>query len=120
MAEINPEPPLEERKFLLERAKFFREHVQSVLNLAAGSLVLSVTFLHDRAGAARGAEYLRVSWFLLIIAIVLGLGYNYVLSITTKQVGDRYKKLLYFTSAAFHLTFLAAMVYLAKFGLNNI
>jgi hypothetical protein len=33
---------------LLERAKFFRDHVATVLNLATGSLVLSVTFLHDK------------------------------------------------------------------------
>ncbi len=117
---MNSDAQLEERKFFLERAKFFRDHVQSVLNLAAGSLVLSVTFLHDRASAVRGAEYLRVSWYLLIAAIILGLAYNYILSILTKEHGDRYKPLLYLTSAAFHLTFLAAMVYLARFGLNNI
>ncbi len=117
---MSPEPQLEERTFLLERAKFFREHVQSVLNLAAGSLVLSVTFLHDRAGSAKGTEYLRQSWFLLIATIILGLAYNYVLSITTKEHGERYKSLLYAISGAFHLAFLAAMVCLARFGLNNI
>jgi hypothetical protein len=39
---------------LVERAKFFREHMTTVLNLATGALVLSVTFLQDQAGHLQG------------------------------------------------------------------
>jgi hypothetical protein len=47
---------------LLDRAKFFREHVRTILTLATGSFVLSVTFLHDIAPKPQHAEYLKRSW----------------------------------------------------------
>ncbi|MGA8431643.1 MAG: hypothetical protein WB729_17600 [Candidatus Sulfotelmatobacter sp.] len=47
---------------LLERSKFFREHVASVLNLATGALVLSVTFLHNEEGHLKQTWLLERCW----------------------------------------------------------
>ena len=64
---------LEEKKFLLEKAKFFRDHVQGILNLATGSLVLSITFLHDLGTGAIDRSDLGMSWRLLGLSILFGL-----------------------------------------------
>ena len=66
---------------LLDKAKFFREHVQTILSLATGAFVLSVTFLHDITPKAQQVDYLRKSWAIFVCTILLGLAYNYVLSI---------------------------------------
>ncbi|MGA7217590.1 MAG: hypothetical protein WBX38_04715 [Candidatus Sulfotelmatobacter sp.] len=119
-ASITPAPPQGDAdKLLLERAKFFREHVQAVLNLATGALVLSVTFLHDKT-SIRDARDLRISWRLLVAAIFLGILYNYVLAIFTRWGGRRYGSFLSILSLAFHITFFAAVVYMSRFGLSNI
>ena len=104
---------------LLERAKFFREHVQAVLNLATGSLVLSVTFLHDKPNI-RGVPCLRLAWELLVATIFLGVAYNYVLAVRTRPGAGGFSKLLFALSALFHLAFFVSMVLLAKFGLANV
>jgi hypothetical protein len=105
---------------LLERAKFFREHVATVLNLATGSLVLSVTFLHDQTGHLRNTWLLKRSWWLLFLTIFFGVGYNYVLNIYLRQEGARYNTLLKILSFAFHVAFIVAVCYLLRFGLWNI
>ncbi|MGB2605741.1 MAG: hypothetical protein WBC78_19215 [Candidatus Sulfotelmatobacter sp.] len=110
---------LEAEKLLLERAKFFREHVQAVLNLATGALVLSVTFLHDKP-SIRNSRDLRVSWVLLVAAIFLGIVYNYVLAIFTRPGGKRYGTFLTVLSLIFHAAFFAAVVFMSLFGLSNI
>jgi membrane-bound acyltransferase YfiQ involved in biofilm formation len=79
---------------LLDRAKFFREHVQTILSLATGSFVLSVTFLHDIAPKAQHVEYLKHSWVVFVLTILLGLVYNYVLSIYVAIAGKKYGTLL--------------------------
>jgi len=104
---------------LLERTKFFRDHVVTVLNLATGSLVLSVTFLHDKADHLRSAWLLRRSWWLLFLAILFGVAYNYVLNIYLRHKGTRYGFLLEALSLCFHVTFVVAMCYLFRFGLWN-
>jgi hypothetical protein len=103
----------------LERAKFFREHVQSVLNVATGALVLSVTFLHDLKNA-RGLPCLRKSWECLVATIFLGIVYNYILAIRTRPKTERLSPLLFGVSALFHAAFFISMWYLARFGLMNV
>src|SRR5215470_2164773 len=93
---------------LLERAKFFREHVATVLNLATGSLVLSVTFLHDQFGHLHDAWLLKRSWWFLIFAILFGVAYNYTLNIYVRENGNRYAELLKVLSLIFHLSFVVA------------
>jgi succinate dehydrogenase hydrophobic anchor subunit len=105
---------------LLERAKFFREHVSAVLNLATGSLVLSVTFLHDQSGHLRQPWLLKRSWWLLFLTIFLGVAYNYVLNQYVRLDGKRYATLLSILSAMFHAGFVCAVCYLLRFGLWNL
>lgn len=105
---------------LLDRAKFFREHVQTILSLATGSFVLSVTFLHDIATKAQHVEYLRTSWGIFVLTILLGLIYNYVPSIYVTVGGKRYGMLLSITSFFFHFSFVAALYYLLRFGTANL
>ncbi len=104
---------------LLERSKFFREHVQTILNLATGAFVISVTFLNARESLLQ-RESLRFSWVLLVVTICLGLGYNYVLSIYVRREGKSYGRLLNGVSLVFHVAFLAAMLFLLRFGLANV
>jgi Kef-type K+ transport system membrane component KefB len=105
---------------LLERAKFFRDHVATVLNLATGSLVLSVTFLHDKAGSLRDAWLLKLSWWFLLFSILFGVAYNYTLNVYVKAEGDRYGVLLRILSFVFHSAFIVAIFYLFRFGMKNI
>ena len=104
---------------LLERSRFFREHVQTILNLATGALVISVTFLNARDNLLQ-RNSLRWSWVLLVVAISLGLAYNYVLSIYVRGEGKSYGSLLSGLSLVFHVTFLAAVLFLLQFGLANV
>jgi hypothetical protein len=105
---------------LLDRARFFREHVQTILSLATGSFVLSVTFLHDIAPRPQHADYLRISWGIFVLTILLGLIYNYVLSIYVTVEGKKYGTLLSIISFLFHLSFIAAIYYLLRFATDNL
>jgi hypothetical protein len=105
---------------LLERAKFFREHIQTILSLATGSFVLSVTFLHDVATKAQHVEFLKTSWGIFVLTILLGLIYNYVLSIYVSVAGRKYGNLLSVVSFLFHLSFVAAIYYMLRFGTANL
>ena len=105
---------------LLDRAKFFREHVQTILSLATGSFVLSVTFLHDILPKAQHVEYLRRSWGIFVLTILLGLTYNYVLSIYVSLAGKQYGNLLRVISFLFHVSFVVAIYYMLLFGTANL
>lgn len=105
---------------LLERAKFFREHVQTILSLATGAFVLSITFLHDIAPKAQRVDYLRTSWAIFVLTILLGLAYNYVLSIYVVVGGKKYGTVLNLISFAFHGAFVAAIYCMLRFGVANL
>jgi hypothetical protein len=105
---------------LLDRAKFFREHVQTILSLATGAFVLSVTFLHDIAPKAQHVDYLRKSWWIFVLTILLGLIYNYVLSIYVVVEGKKYGTLLSGISFLFHASFVGAIYFLLRFGTANL
>ena len=105
---------------LLEKTKFFREHVQTVLGLATGSFVLSVTFLHDQTGHLHGVQCLRLAWEILGVSILLGLAYNYVLTIFLNVKGKHFDTSLSVLSLLFHGSFVLSMYYLLRFGLSNI
>src|SRR5450755_3885699 len=93
---------------LIERAKLFREHMATVLNLATGALVLSVTFLHDLAGRLQGVWLLKRSWLCLLATIFCGVAYSYILDIYIKLKGNQYGTLLLVFSFVFHAAFLVA------------
>ncbi len=105
---------------LIERAKFFREHMTTVLNLATGALVLSVTFLHDQAGHLQGMWLLQRSWLCLLVTIFCGVAYSYILDLYIKFKGSQYGVVLLVLSFAFHASFLVAICYLFRFGVRNI
>jgi hypothetical protein len=105
---------------LLDKAKFFREHVQTILSLATGAFVLSVTFLHDLTPKARQVDYLRKSWAIFVCTILLGLAYNYVLSIYVAVGAKKYGMILSITSFLFHFSFVVALYYLLRFGTANL
>jgi hypothetical protein len=53
---MNEKPATEQNRISLEkRYEIFGEYVRTVLSLATGSLVLSITFLHDVLGT--GSEH---------------------------------------------------------------
>jgi len=104
----------------LERAKFFRDHIQTILSLATGSIVLSVTFLHDLVPKPTHGEYLRRSWWIFLATIFLGLAYNYVLSIYVDVEGKKYGNFLSILSFCFHVSFVVAIYYLLRFGTMNL
>lgn len=113
MANGNPDP-------FLERAKFFREHVQAIITLAAGAILLSLTFVHDLAPQAEHGSYLVTSWWIFLATILLGLSYNYVLAIYVTMEGKRYGHLLMIISFVFHASFVAAIFFLLRFGTMNL
>jgi uncharacterized membrane protein YdcZ (DUF606 family) len=76
MADLGASPLADAKDELLERTKFFRDHVATVLNLATGSLVLSVTFLHDHMKDLKQTWLLKRSWWLLFFGIFFGVAYN--------------------------------------------
>jgi len=112
--------PLEQRKLFLERAKLFREHIQNVLTLATGALVLSITFLHDIAPNPVDRGSLRIAWKLLVLAVLWGVAYNYVLAIYTRNESKPFGYLLAAISVVFHAFFIVALYYLMRFGLANL
>ena len=105
---------------LLERAKFFREHVQGIITLAAGAIVLSVTFVHDLAPKPQHREYLVASWWIFLGTILLGLTYSYVLSIYVTSTSRRYGGLLTCVALLFHASFAVAIFFLVRFGTINL
>lgn len=105
---------------LLERSKFFREHVASVLNLATGALVLSVTFLHNEEGHLKQTWLLERCWIFLFATIFLAVAYNYTLNHYVRSDGSRFRWPLTVLSLAFHVAFVIAIFYLFRFGLWNV
>lgn len=110
---------LEDKKLFLERTKFFRDHVQGVLNLATGSLVLSVTFLHNIESNVIDKSSLSKSWAFFVVSILLGIAYNYVLAIHERSQGKHFRQTLSVLSFIFHSSFVVAIYYLAHFGWSN-
>ncbi|MGC1686702.1 MAG: hypothetical protein WA734_13840 [Candidatus Acidiferrales bacterium] len=78
-----------------KRAELFRDFIQTVLSLAAGSVVFSVTFLHDvlHIGDASAGQspaipkhsyYVLLAWVALLVAVIAALVYLYFHAISTK------------------------------------
>lgn len=105
---------------LLDRSKFFRDHVGGVLNLATGALVLSITFLHNEEGHLRQTYLLKRSWTFLFATIFLAVAYNYILNQYVRNEGKRYTWPLRGLSLLFHAAFVFAIFYLFRFGLWNV
>jgi hypothetical protein len=105
---------------LIEKAKLFRDHIQSIITLATGALALSVTFLHDIAAKHAELWLIKRAWAGLVLSVALGIISNYVLLLYTKKNGDKYQISLAATVILLHVGFLSSLVYLVRFGQANL
>lgn len=113
--------------------EIFKEYVQTVLNLSTGSLVLSITFLHDIVGLGSEAKsgtaaavhtvhhpnILGIAWIGFLISIGGCLFYLYFLALFTKDGTDCKKQLMAGNLAGLG-GFAVGLICLAAFGWCNI
>lgn len=105
---------------LLEQAKFLQEHIKILLTLATGSLVLSVSLLHDLGQTIQGKQFLHDSWLWLFGSVVAGVACNYVLTVHLNSKSDKYRWLVKSFSFVLHVCFAVAMIYFVRFALANL
>lgn len=113
--------------------QIFKEYVQTVLNLSTGSLVLSITFLHDIVGlgsevkssaatavhTVRHPNVLGIAWIGFLISIAGCLFYLYFLALFTKDGTDCKNELMVGNIAGLG-GFAVGLICLAAFGWCNI
>lgn len=118
---------------LEKQFEIFKEYVQTVLNLSTGSLVLSITFLHDIVGLGSEAKsgatiavhavhhpnVLGIAWIGFLISIAGCLFYLYFLALFTKDGVDCKNELMVGNIAGLG-GFAVGLVCLAAFGWCNI
>ncbi|MFZ3332910.1 MAG: hypothetical protein WA197_19900 [Candidatus Acidiferrales bacterium] len=114
---------------LEKQFEIFKEYVQTVLNLSTGSLVLSVTFLHDIVGLgseSKGAAphvhhpgILGVAWLGFLVSIAGCLFYLYFLALFTKDGVDCERELMVGNIAGL-AGFFVGLICLAAFGWSSI
>lgn len=87
----------QDRVGLEKRYEIFGEYVRTVLSLSTGSLVLSITFLHDVAGIGgehasphplRHPYFLGVSWIGFLVSTAGCLFYLYFLALSSNEEKD--------------------------------
>jgi hypothetical protein len=103
----------------LDETKFLQEHLKIVLGLATGSLLLSVTFLHDLGTSIQGKYFLQRSWCWFVASILAGVACNYFLTLHLHSP-KRYQRPLNLASVLLHLCFIVAIVYFFRFALANL
>jgi hypothetical protein len=104
----------------LDESKFLQDHIKIVLGLATGSLVLSVTFLHNLGTSVQGKYFLQRSWMWFLAAILAGVGCNYFLTLSVQNALKRYRRPLNIASFLLHGCFIVAVVYFLRFALANL
>ena len=104
----------------LEQSKFLQEHIKILLTLATGSLVLSVSLLHDLGQTIHGKEFLHDSWLWLFASVVAGVACNYVLTVHLNSKKQDYGWLVKLVSFVLHACFAVAMIYFVRFALANL
>ncbi|MGA7916998.1 MAG: hypothetical protein WCA00_17315 [Candidatus Acidiferrales bacterium] len=117
---------------LEKQFEIFKEYVQTVLNLSTGSLVLSITFLHDIVGlgaesksgvtavhTVRHPNVLGISWLGFLVSIAGCLFYLYFLALFTKDGTDCKNELMAGNLAGLG-GFAVGLICLAAFGWCNI
>ena len=101
--------------------------VKSVLNLTTGTLVLSVTFLHDIVGIGSEKPPARIAcatligaaWIALLLSIAAALFYLYFLAVAAKFERG-YSGHLRWGALATIFCFAAGLVLMALFGWRNL
>jgi hypothetical protein len=131
---VHEEQGNDSRHVSLEKQfEIFKEYVQTVLNLSTGSLVLSITFLHDIVGLGSEAKsgattavhvvhhpnVLGIAWIGFLISIAGCLFYLYFLALFTKDGVDCKNELLVGNIAGLG-GFAVGLLCLAAFGWCNI
>lgn len=116
----SPSPGGNSSVSFLEKVKFLQEHIKIILTLATGSLVLSVSLLHDLGESIRGKEFLHSSWLWLFASVLAGVACNYSLTLHLNSKKERYGPLVLLASLVLHACFAAAMIYFFRFALANL
>ena len=113
-----------------KRAEFFRDFMHTVLTLSGGSIVFSVTFLHDivRIGdtasgkplvAPHDAGLLIAGWVALLVGVVASLVYLFFHAISTKY--ERAYSAPMTVAVVFGVVgLLTGLVLLVCFGVQNL
>jgi hypothetical protein len=114
---------------LEKQFEIFKEYIQTVLNLSSGSLVLSITFLHDVVGlgsdgrpgitTVRHAGILGIAWLGFLVSVAGCLCYLYFLALFAKD-GVDCKTQLVLGNIAGLAGFAVGLIFLAAFGWCNI
>jgi len=116
-----------------KRAEFFRDFIQAVLSLAAGSIVFSVTFLHDVVGigkAARAAapsvmsiprapSLLLLAWSVLTVSVIASIVFLYVHAVSTKYT-KAYSWQMQTAAVIASSALVLGLIFLAIFGYLNV
>lgn len=104
----------------------FKGHVDALVTVSTGALVLSVTFLKDAASRSpNNLRFLRWSWGLFTLSIVAGVLYSYVLThlASSSECWQKdkctHRKVLIASSMVLHLSFFAAVLLFLIFALSN-
>lgn len=116
---------------LEKRYEIFGEYVRTVLGLSTGSLVLSITFLHDIAGvgsehpasaaphALRHPHFLLVAWIGFLVSTVGCLFYLYFLALASNEQKDCAGEMFWGNLAGLS-GFITGLVFLGLFGWLNL
>jgi hypothetical protein len=124
-ARVPDELPIESE--FLPIAALFKGHVDGLVTVATGALVVSVTFLKDSSSKApHYIHLLKFSWILFALSIVSGIVYNYTLARLAKarrcwgKEKCNHKRILNSASQVLHLSFFAAVICFLIFALWNV
>lgn len=113
-----------------KRAEFFRDFIQTVLQLAAGSIVFSVTFLHDiiRVGentgghlptVAHAAILIVAGWLGLLVSVLAAVAYLFFHAVSTKYE-FAYSGWMSSTAVVSVAGLVAGLILLVCFGYKNL
>jgi hypothetical protein len=110
-----------------KRVELFQDYIKTVLNLATGALVVSVTFLHEIIGlgekevskSLRDPALLGLSWTMYLVSVMGSLLYLYFLSLSAKYPG-KYSAWLKWGAMASVFGFVTGVILFAAFGWLNL
>jgi membrane associated rhomboid family serine protease len=114
-----------------KRAEFFRDVMQTVLNLSAGAIVFSVTFLHDivRVGSEKTATsaapapqhpgLVITAWIALVVGVVAALAFLFFHALSTKYE-KAFSNRMTIAAAVAVGGLISGLVLLVAFGICNL
>jgi membrane associated rhomboid family serine protease len=114
-----------------KRAEFFRDVMQTVLNLSAGAIVFSVTFLHDivrvgsektvtaAAPAPQHPGLVITAWIALVVGVVAALAFLFFHALSTKYE-KAFSNRMTIAAAVAVGGLISGLVLLVAFGICNL